>query len=284
MIPIQFDYMVPKSVAEAVQQLRANPKARVLAGGQSLLPAMKLRRVAPALLLDLGKIEELRQLKEQKGAQVSAMVTYTAILADKRITERYQALAEALQSITDPQVRHCGTIGGSLAYNDPAGDLPAVALALEAVINTIGPDGARSLPADAFLTGEWTTALKPGELIVSVDFPESAAGTGSAYEKFKNPASGYAICGIAAKVTKASDGTVKTCRVAVTGAAESAVRLRKVEASLEGQKPTADRIAAAAKSIAAEKLTFGTDLAASAEYRAHLTQVLTERALARAVK
>lgn len=284
MIPVQFDYMVPKSVGEAVQQLRANPKASVLAGGQSLLPAMNLRRAAPALLLDLGKIEELRQMKAQNGAQISAMTAYTAILADKRITERYQALAEALNSITDPQVRHRATIGGSLAYNDPAGDLPAVALALEAVINVVGPSGARSVPADAFLTGAWTTALKPGELIVSVDFPESAAGTGSAYEKFKNPASGYAICGIAVKMEKAADGTVKTCRVAVTGATEYVVRLRKVEAALEGQKPTADRIAAVAQCIAAEKLTFRTDLAASAEYRAHLTQVLTERALARAVK
>lgn len=284
MIPVQFDYVAPESVEEAVTQLKQSGNANVMAGGLSLLPAMKFHRAAPSMLVDLRKISELRQIKYGKNLQISAMTTYAEIAADKNIREHYHALTEAIDNIGDPQVRNRGTIGGSLAYNDPAADLPAAALALEATINVIGSDGTRAIPADEFLLGASKTSLKSDEIISAIDFPASSAESGSAYEKFKNPASGYAICGVAAVVTKASDGTIGKCRVAITGAADHAVRLQKVEAALQGKTLTADNLTAAAGQVGDEGLTFKTDVAASAQYRAHLAQVLIERAFTRAAE
>lgn len=287
MIPVQFDYIAPDSLQEAVQLLSQNAHASILAGGHSLMPDIKRRRTAPSMLIDLRNLQALRQLERRESdgvLQMGAMTTCADIAASEEVRNNYRALAEAVLSIGDPQVRNCSTIGGNLAYNDPAADLPAVALAFEATINTVGPGGPRAMLADALILGSFQTGLAPGEIITSVDFPAHVAGAGSAYEKFKHPASGYAVCGIAASVEPAANGTVSKCRVAVTGAASRATRLPAVEAVLEGQAPTADRIAAAAGRVAHEELTFVADLYASAEYRAHLTQVLVERAITRAVE
>lgn len=288
MITDRFDYIAPDSLQEAVQLLSQNVGASILAGGHSLMPDIKLRRVAPSLLVDLRKLQALRGIEHREsdggGLRIGAMTTCDAIAASEEVRSNYRALAEAALSIGDPQVRNCSTIGGSLAYNDPAADLPAVALALEAMINTVGPDGTRAMLADEFSTGSFTTRLAPHEIITSVDLPVHVAGAGSTYEKFKHPASGYAVCGVAAMVGPGANGTVGKCRVAVTGAASRATRLRAVEATLEGQEPTTGNIAAAAGHAFDEELTFVADLFASAEYRAHLTQVLIERALTRAVE
>lgn len=287
MIPVQFDYVAPDSVAEAVKLLKANRNGTVLAGGLSLLTDMKLRRAAPAMLIDLCKISDLRGISRHGtngNLQIGAMTTYAEIAAAKEVRESYFAIAEAVKGIGDQQVRNCGTIGGNLAYSDPAADLPAVALALEATINSASTGGIQAISADEFFTGAYKTMLTAGEIITSVSFPTYLTEAGSAYEKFKNPASSYAICGVAAIVKKAAKGTIDKCRVAVTGAADHVVRLREVEVVLEGKEPTVDNIVAAAKRVTDEGLIFLSDFHASADYRAHLTEVLTERALTRAVE
>jgi carbon-monoxide dehydrogenase medium subunit len=281
MIPVQFDYVAPNNIEEAVAQLKHNENASILAGGLSLLTAMKLRRIAPTMLVDLRKISDLSGINHREAGgslQIGAMTTYAEIAATEDVKEHYHALADAIDSIGDPQVRNRGTIGGSLSYNNPAADLTAVALVLEATINTIGPDGTRAIPVDEFIVGAFKTSLKPAEIITSVDFPTYVAGTGIAYEKFKNPASGFAICGVAAMIEKAPDGTVGKCRVAVTGATDYALRLRKVEAAMEGKELTQENLAAEGR-VTNEGLTFLSDFAASAEYRAHLTEVLVERTI-----
>jgi aerobic carbon-monoxide dehydrogenase medium subunit len=286
MIPVRFDYIAPDSLQEAVQLLSQKVDASVLAGGHSLMPDIKLCRVAPSLLVDLRKLQALRGIEHREsdgGLRIGAMTTCAEIAASEEVRSNYRALAEAALSIGDPQVRNCSTIGGNLAYNDPAADLPAVALALEATLNTVGPDGTRAMLADEFIMGSFKTRLAPHEIITSVDLPVHVAGAGSAYEKFKHPASGYAVCGVAVMVEPGANGTVGKCRVAVTGAASRATRLRAVEATLEGREPTTGNIAAAGHAFD-EKLTFVADLFASAEYRAHLTRVLIERAITRAVE
>ena len=283
MIPVQFDYTAPERLADALQLLKARGGAWALAGGHSLLLDLKRRRVAPTLLVDLRNIPELRGIRRAAagGLDIGAMATYSELIASEDVRKDYPALGEAVASLGDAQVRNRATIGGSLAYNDPAADLPAIALVLEAVIETVGSGAGRAIPAEDFLVGALKTVLGPGEIITAVHIPAPVAGTGSAFEKFKCPATGAALCGVAAVVTRGNGDGV--CRVAVTGAADHAVRLRKVEAALTGQRPTAENIAAAAQ-VVDEALTYVSDFHASAEYRAHLTRVLAGRALTRAAE
>lgn len=290
MIPVQFDYAAFDSIEESVRQLKENENAKIIAGGQSILTNMKLQPLlllAASMLIDLRRISALHGLSwtEKNGLQIGAMTTYDEIAASQEVQGQYSALAEAVTLIGDHQVRNRGTIGGSLANNDPAADLPAVVLAFEAKITAVGSNGVRrKIPAEDFFKGPFKTALASDEIITSVNFPACPDAAGSAYEKVKNPASGFAICAIAALVELSSDKTVNKCRIAVTGAAESVKRLKKVEAALQGKEPTLDNIAAAASNVNTEGLSFSSDLHASAEYRAHLAQVLAERAIARAVE
>lgn len=281
MIPAPFDYAAPETLEEAMALLAQNPDAKALAGGHSLLPVMKLRLSTPSMLVDLRKIQELRGIQvSADGARIGAMTPYIEILSSQEL-QPFQALLDAVALVGDVQVRNRGTIGGSLAHNDPAADLPAVALALEATIQTTGPSGSRAIPADEFFVGLLETALEPGEIITSVDFPAHTGG--SAYVKFENPASGYAIVGIAARVTVGADGSAQNVRVAVTGASDYATRLREVESALEGKPLVAENIQAAAEQ-AGQGLSFNGDIHASEEYRAHLTRVLSRRALEKAAE
>jgi aerobic carbon-monoxide dehydrogenase medium subunit len=283
MIPPQFDYAAPATMNEALALLSQNPDAKALAGGHSLLPVMKLRLAAPSMLIDLRNIAELRGISAQGGGwRVGAMTTYQELTAHDEL-RRYHALYDAVSVIGDPQVRNRGTIGGSLAHNDPAADLPAVALALEATINTSGPGGTRAIPIHEFIVGMLETTLQEGEIITSIDFPALAAGTGSAYAKFANPASGYAMVGVAARVTLSADGTAQQVRVALTGAASQASRLNEVEQALEGQQISDESIAAAAQQ-AGQGLEFNGDIHASADYRAAMVKVYARRALASALE
>lgn len=283
MIPAPFDYAAPATLDEALALLAGGGDAKALAGGHSLLPVMKLRLAAPALLVDLRKIGELRGVAALGGGwRIGAMATYAELAAHAGL-RRYQALAEAAAEIGDLQVRNCGTLGGSLAHNDPAADLPAVALALDATINTRGPGGARALPADQFLVGMLQTALEEGELITSVDLPALPPGCASGYLKLANPASGYAMVGVAARVTLGADGLARDVRVALTGATDCARRLEAVERALEGRPPTAELIASAAQR-AAQGLEISGDIHASAEYRAAMVPVYVRRALAAAAE
>jgi carbon-monoxide dehydrogenase medium subunit len=282
MIPAQFEYAAPATLNEAVSLLSKNPDAKALAGGHSLLPVMKLRLSSPSMLVDLRNISELRGISAQGSSwRIGAMMTYVQVATDKSL-QGYHALIDATTVIGDTQVRNRGTIGGSLAHADPAADLPAVMLALDATVNTVGPSGTRSLAIDDFFTGMLATALEEGEIVTSIDLPALAASTGSNYAKFANPASGYALVGVAARVTL-SGGNAQNVRVALTGASDHAIRLSDIESALEGQALTAESIAAACANAGAGLDLMG-DIHASAEYRAAMVGVYARRALAKALE
>jgi len=284
-IPVKFDYASPATLDEAIAILADHANAAVLAGGQSLIPAMTVRRVAPSMLVDLRRIEGLRGQSTTEGGtlRIGAATTLDEVAASAQIRSRWTALAEAAEAAGDAQVRNRGTVGGALADGHPAGDVIAAAIALDAVVHVTGRQGTRSIPAADFATGPFATALQPGEIVTSVDVPPQAARSGSAYVKLRHPGSGYAICGVAATVTISADGTTGASRVGITGAADHPVRLPSVEQAIHG-KSLAAAAMAAAEAVPAAGLTFGSDLAASAEYRAHLARVLTERAVALAAQ
>ncbi len=282
MIPSQFEYAAPATLNETLALLAKNPEAKALAGGHSLLPVMKLRLSSPSMLVDLRNVAELRGVSANGGGwRIGAMTTHAQIASNANL-KRYQALIDATSNIGDAQVRNRGTIGGSLAHADPAADLPAVVLALEATINATGARGARSISIEQFFTGMLATALEEGEIITSVDLPALAASTSSAYAKLANPASGYAMVGVAARVTL-SGGAAQNVRVALTGAADHAMRLSGVESALEGKPLTAESIAAACENAGAGLDLMG-DIHASAEYRAAMVGVYARRALTKALE
>jgi len=283
MYPVEFDYQAPGTVAEAIALLEQNEDAKILAGGHSLLPMLKLRLSQPSLVVDIGRIPGLSEITEEGGSlRLGAMTTQVAIMDSDLVRRLAPLLAETAEHVGDPQVRNRGTIGGTLAHGDPAADQTASFLALGGAGTVIGPNGEREISADDLFLDMMTTALEPNEVLVSVHVPVQGAHTGSAYEKFANPASGYAIAGVAAVITLGDDGTCVTARVAITGASSKATRAAGVEAALQGKRLDDAAIAAAAEH-AAEGLSLISDLHASEEYRAHLAKVCTRRAVARAV-
>jgi carbon-monoxide dehydrogenase medium subunit len=279
MFPADFNYQAPKSLSEAVAVLTRSPDdTKALAGGQSLLPLMKLRLATPGTLVDLRNVPELRGIRSDgTGVIFGAMTTYWQAI-DSPITQSKTPLViQAVKQVGDPQVRARGTIGGSLAHADPAGDLPAVALALNATMHAVGPSGERDIAGTDFFVDLLTTALQPGELLAWTRFEGTdTPRTGTAYVKHKHPASGYAVVGAAAVVTLDPSGNVQQARVAITGAGTHAVRATGVEQALAGQPITQ---AAAASAHAADGLDLLSDYYASADYRAHLARTLTTRAL-----
>jgi carbon-monoxide dehydrogenase medium subunit len=279
MFPAEFDYKAPASLNEAITALRNSPDdTKALAGGQSLLPLMKLRLAGPKTLVDLRNVPELRGIRSDgSGVIYGAMTTYFQAI-DSPITQSKTPLViQALRQVGDPQVRARGTIGGSLAHADPAGDLPAVALALNARMHAVGPNGERDIASSDFFTDLLTTALGATELLAWVRFEGTdLPRTGTAYVKHRHPASGYAVVGVAAVVMLDANGAVQEARVGITGAGTHAARARGVEQALAGQSLSA---AAAASAHAADGLDLLSDYYASAEYRAHLARTLTLRAL-----
>jgi carbon-monoxide dehydrogenase medium subunit len=234
-------------------------------------------------LVDLRKIPQLRGIRHREGRgglHIGAMTTFAAIAGDATVNQHYHALGEAAQSIGDPQVRNRGTIGGSLAARISASDLTAAALALDLVINAVGVNGVRAIPAGEFFADQGT-GLQPDEIVTDIDVPPALPLTGSAYAKFRNPANAYPICGVAARVTRAPDGTLRDCRVAVTGATTVPIRLHTVEAALQGKIPTPEHIAQAVVPVS-EGLTCLSDQAASSEYRLYLIGVLASQAIRQA--
>lgn len=281
MYPSSFDYYRAGSVDEAIQLLQQHSGAKLIAGGHSLLPLMKLRLIEPSALIDIGRVPGLNSIafNGSGGVTIGALATYHDIEGSVSLRSAYPALVEASSIVGDIQVRNRGTIGGALAHADPASDLPAVVLAYDATLKAVGKTGWRTITVDNFFVNMLTTALESGEILTEISLPAPASGSGSAYAKFPHPASGYAIVGVAANVT-VSGGTVSGARVAVTGASAKAERLSAVEAALIGQ-PTSAIAAAAAK--AADGLSLNGDIHASADYRAHLVRVFTQRALEAAV-
>ncbi len=258
----QFNYHKASSVADAAALLARNADAKLLAGGQTLIAAMKLRLAAPPDLVDLGAVAELRGIKVDGGTlSIGAMTSHAEVAASKEVTQSIPALATLAASIGDRMVRNMGTIGGSVANNDPAADYPAGVLGLGATVNT----NKRKIAADQFFKGMYETALEPGEIITSISFPvPKRAG----YAKFKNPASRYAIVGVF--VSEGGGGV----RVAVTGAGPSVFRVPEMEKAL-ASKFSPDAVAGI--KVAAGGLN--SDIHASSEYRAHLVTVMAKRAV-----
>lgn len=279
MYPNDFEYAAPTTLQEALDLLSQNPEAKLLAGGHSLLPLLRIRLASPPMLVDLGKIPELKGIRANGGIEIGAMTTYRELETSAELAQRLPMLAESAGQVGDPQVRNRGTLGGSLAHADPAADMTAVILALGAELVVIGPSGVRRIAADDFFVDMLQSAVEPGEILTEIRIPAMPARMGAAYEKFKHPASGYAIVGVAAMVHRGADGAVSECRIAVTGAGPKPQRARAAEDALTGG---ADASAAAER--ASDGLDFLGDISASEEYRAHLTRVLTRRALLKALE
>ncbi len=285
MIPQNFDYVAPSSLAEAIGLLEEHGEdAKLLAGGHSLVPIMKLRLATPAWLIDLGKISELAYVSEDSSTlRIGSMTTHSTIASSDTVRSRSAALGEAAEHIGDVQIRNKGTIGGSLAHVDPAADYPAVILATEATIVAASSKGDREIAAADFFVEMLTSALEPGEIIREVRIPFQSGNTGSAYMKLRQMASGFAICGAAAVVSLDDAGTVSRARVGITGIAGRAYRATATENALENQKATPDVIGAAAEK-AAEGVTALDDVHASADYRMDLARIFAARAIGAAIE
>ena len=277
MIPAAFDYYAPTTVDEAVALLGQHEDAKLLAGGQSLMPVLRLRLAAPEVVVDLGKVEELRGIREDGDALVvGAMTPHSVVAADPLVAEHAKLLALATATIADPQVRHRGTFGGALVHADPAGDLPATAVALGAEFVIAGPGGRRTVAAADFFTDVFTTAVGEDEVLVEVRVPKHT-GWGAHYEKFTRTAQQWSIVGVAAAV-RLDGGTVAEARVALTNMASTPVRATAVEQALVGGPATAEAVRAAAAQ-AAEGTSPPTDANGDGDYRKHLATVLTRRAV-----
>jgi aerobic carbon-monoxide dehydrogenase medium subunit len=284
MIPSAFEYHAPTSIGEALTLLgRYGDGAKLLAGGHSLLPALKLRLQSVEHLIDLGRIQDLRYVRSQgETLAIGALATHHMVESAEIVRRTCPLLAECAARIGDVQVRNRGTIGGSLSHADPAADYPAAILALEAEIDATSSGGKRTLRAEDFFVDMLTTALEPGEIVTEVRVPTIAKGTGGAYLKVPQPASGFAIVGVAALVTLDGAGRTSRARVGVTGAAVKPFRARETENALAG-KPPDEKVVGQAAALATKGVEPSGDLFASAEYRAHLVTVFVKRALAAAV-
>jgi aerobic carbon-monoxide dehydrogenase medium subunit len=281
-IPAAFDYVAPSSVDEAVRELAAaGDEAKVIAGGQSLLPVLRMRLAAPAKLIDLGRIAELRGVREDGDAIViGAMTTHYEVQRDPLVREHAALIALATDTVADPQVRHRGTFGGSLAHADPAGDLLAPALALDAELVLSGVDGRRTVPAGEFFTDIFTTSMGQDEILCEVRVPKRT-GWKAHYEKFNRVAQAWSIVAVAAAVRTEGD-TIAEARVGLTNMAATPLRATAVEQALVGRPATAEAITAAAQH-AAEGTSPSVDGNADLEFRQHLARVLTSRAVSAAV-
>ena len=278
MIPAAFEYSRPSSLDEALRIIASNAEVKVLAGGQSLLPLLKLRLASAESLVDIGRLAELRGISAAGDGSltIGALTTYRQLL-ESEAAMRYACLAEAVPHIADIQVRNRGTVGGSVAHADPASDLPAVLLALDANIVVRSAKAERRIAATEFFTGPFQTALSAGELVTAVVLPPPSGDLGSAYRQIAQPASGYSIVGVAAVIGRAG-GNVSSASVAITGVGDVAYRASAVEKALIGTDGSAAAITAAA-SHATDGQTVASDIHADAAYRAQMASVYVRRAV-----
>jgi aerobic carbon-monoxide dehydrogenase medium subunit len=285
MIAQKFEYIVPTSLGDAVNLLQKHAgHAKILAGGHSLIPMMKLRLAAPELLIDIGRIPELTYVKEDSGKiRIGALTTHQVIESSDVIKRRLTALADAAGLIGDIQVRNKGTIGGSIVHADPAADYPAAILASDATIVTLGPQGERLIPASRFFVDMMTTALEQNEIVREIQIPVKAGKTGSAYLKMAQKASGFAICGAAAVVELDAAGVLTNVAIGITGVGSHAFRAGKTEAALRNQKPSTDVIKAASEK-ASDGIIALEDIHASADYRLDLARIYAKRAVEAAIE
>ncbi|RAQ98120.1 FAD binding domain-containing protein [Thermogemmatispora tikiterensis] len=285
MIPATFEYHPASSVDEAIALLsQYGDDAKLLAGGHSLIPTMKLRLAQPAHLIDIGRIPGLSYIREEGNVvAVGALTTYATIERSEVLRRYFAVLPECASVIGDPQVRNRGTIGGSISHADPSADMPGAVRALKAEIRVRGPNGERTVAADDFFLGTFTTALEPGEMVTEIRFPLPPARTGSAYTKLANKASHYAVAGCAAVVTLGADGACTAASVVITGAGTMPTRASAVEAALMGKQLDEATVAEAA-SHAAEGLELMEDIHGSKQYRAQMAAVMARRAILKAAE
>jgi carbon-monoxide dehydrogenase medium subunit len=278
MIPSSFDYLRASSVSEAVSALAQSDDAKVLGGGQSFIPILRLKLANPELVVDVSKIDELRGVRDDGDALViGAMTTHDEVLRDPLVRTHTPLLAQATATVADPQVRHRGTFGGSLAHADPAGDLPGVALVHGAEMTLVGPNGTRTVAAADFFVDYLETALAEDELLTSIRVPKLGDGWGTHYEKFHRVAQAWSIVGVAAAVRR-DNGHIAEARVALTNMGSTHLRATATESALAGAEAT-DRAVHGAAQLAAEGTRPSSDQNAQADYREELARVLTHRAV-----
>jgi aerobic carbon-monoxide dehydrogenase medium subunit len=278
MIPASFDYTAPESLADAIAALGGDAEEiKVLAGGQSLIPVLKLRLAAPTLIVDIGKIDDLRGISDAGDAVViGALTTHDEVANSSVVAEHAAVLGKAAQTVADPQVRHRGTLGGALVHADPAGDLPAPILALDAELVIAGAGGERTVSAADFFEDLFTTVVAEDEILTQIRIPKHT-GWGGHYEKFTRVAQQWSIVAVAAAV-KADGGTISEAKIGLTNMGSTALRATVVEQALVGQPATAEAVKAAC-AAAAEGTNPPSDTNGDADYRRHLAGVLTGRAV-----
>ncbi|SHJ54150.1 carbon-monoxide dehydrogenase medium subunit [Bradyrhizobium lablabi] len=279
MIPASFDYVRATSLAHAIGLLREDPDGtKLVAGGHTLIPTLKLRLASPALLIDIGDIEELKGIEIADSIRIGALTTHAELLASEPLRKLLPIFHQTGDLIADPQVRNRGTIGGSLANADPAADWPAVVVALRAELELAGPNGRKRVAAKDFFVDIMTTALKPEEVLVAIHVPRPAAGAHFRYRKIRHPASGYAVVGVAIALCL-QDNIVSEAAIGITGATGRAFAADAASARLIGKSLSSENIEAAA-SLASEQAECLSDHYASADYRKHLVKTEVFRALA----
>lgn len=280
MIPAEFDYVAPTELDDALRALAEGPGAKLLAGGMSLIPAMKHRLAQPARLVDLGRVAGLDGIAEKRGkARLGARATHGALLRSEELAD-FPVVAEMAAGIGDVQVRNRGTFGGSLVHADPAADWPALFLALDGEARVVGPKGKRKIAAADFFTGMLTSAVGEGEILTEVELPFARKRAGAAYRKLRQPASGFAVVGVAVQAVLDRKGRIDDVAIGVTGVNPVPFRARSVEARLRGQEPDAEAVRAACREV--EEADPMDDPQASAAYRRHVLPVFAVRAVAAA--
>ena len=285
MFPANFNYVAPDSLDEALQLLNKHgDEAKLLAGGHSLIPAMKLRLAAPRTLIDLGRVPNLTGVRlDGNNLAIGALTVHADIASSEPVRRHLPGLADAASVIGDLQVRNRGTIGGSVAHADPAADFPVILTALSASFVLQSTNGARTVPADVFFVDFFATAMEANEILTEILVPLPAAGSGTAYAKLGHPASGYVVISAGAMITRQESGSCATARIAIGGLGSGPIRAAAAEAELQGKSLDAKNIAAAATKAAQESDPDG-DGYASAEYKRHMATVLSQRAITTAVQ
>ena len=284
MIPPSFDYVVPKTLPEAVALLGQHADAKVLAGGHSLIPLMRFRLASPAVLVDINRIDGLSYVREEDGwLKIGAMTRETDLERSALITEKYPLLADSTRMVADPLVRNMATLGGNLAHADPANDHPATMLAYGAQIVATGPNGQRTIPAADFFTGPFTTALERNEILTEIRIPAHRPGDGGCYLKVERKVGDYATAAVAVQVTLDGSGKCTSAGIGLTNVGLTPIRATAAEEALRGKSPDDDHIRQAAR-LASEAAEPESDRRGSAEYKRALIQTLTVRALRKAVE
>ncbi len=285
MIPPSFDYAAPETLAEAISLLQANPQAKILAGGHSLIPMMRFRLASPALLIDINRLHDLQYIRQEDGwLKVGAMTRESALEESAMVQSQYPLLADTARLIADPLVRNLATLGGNLAHADPANDHPATMLAYNAQIEASGPDGKRSIDIQDFFTGPFETAMAAGEILTEIRIPPEAIAprSGGAYMKLERKVGDYATAAVAVQLRLDGNGHVQTCGIGLTNVGLTPILADQAASSLVGKLPDDSAIAKAA-ALAAEASEPSTDARGSEEYKRALVKTLTARAIRKAL-